>query len=169
MTGTSKLRPLQFAHVLLVSIALAMFVSAVGGCGRKNESTTTSTGATATPPSNAAAPPESTTGTAPPVATTTPATAGTASNTADLGTKVFQQRCVLCHGPEGRGDGIGGKALNPKPRNFHDKAYMSTRTDAQLSATIHNGKGAMPKWGGVLSEAEIQAVLKHVRELGKTP
>jgi len=45
---------------------------------------------------------------------------------------------------------------------------MSTRTDAQLSEVIHNGKGAMPKWGGVLTEAEIAAVLAHVRELGKS-
>jgi mono/diheme cytochrome c family protein len=46
---------------------------------------------------------------------------------------------------------------------------MSTRTDAQLLEVIHQGKGAMPKWGGVLSEAEINAALAHVRELGKKP
>ena len=49
-----------------------------------------------------------------------------------------------------------------------DKAYMATRTDAQLLEVIHKGKGAMPKWEGQLSEAEIAAVLQHVRELGKT-
>jgi mono/diheme cytochrome c family protein len=65
------------------------------------------------------------------------------------------------------GDGVASKGLNPKPRNFHDTAYMSTRTDAQLLEVIHNGKGAMPKWGGQLSEAEITAVLAHVRALGK--
>ena len=82
---------------------------------------------------------------------------------------MFAQRCALCHGPDGHGDGPGSKALNPKPRNFHDKAYMSTRTDAQLLETIHKGKGVMPKWGGVLSEAEITAVLAHIRDLGKKP
>ena len=56
-----------------------------------------------------------------------------------------------------------------EPRNFHDKAYMSTRTDAQLLEVIHSGKGAMPKWGGLLSEAEISAVLAHVRSLGTKP
>ena len=41
-----------------------------------------------------------------------------------------------------------------------------SQTDAQLSEVIHKGKGVMPRWEGQLSEAEIQAVLKHVRSLG---
>ena len=86
---------------------------------------------------------------------------------AALGAQVFAKRCALCHGADGHGDGIASKGLNPKPRNFHDVAYMSTRTDAQLLEIIHKGKGVMPKWGGQLSEAEITAVLKHVRSLAK--
>lgn len=84
-----------------------------------------------------------------------------------LGAQVFAKRCALCHGADGHGDGVASKGLNPKPRNFHDVAYMSTRTDAQLLEIIHKGKGVMPKWGGQLSEAEITAVLKHVRSLAK--
>jgi mono/diheme cytochrome c family protein len=82
---------------------------------------------------------------------------------------VFAQKCALCHGPDGRGDGPGSAALNPKPRNFHDQAYMKTRTDAELLEVIRNGKGVMPKWGGLMSEAEMKAVLAHVRELGEKP
>jgi mono/diheme cytochrome c family protein len=141
---------------LLVAIAAASFLAA--SCGRKSESTSADSNTPVPAPATAPAPaPES-----PGAATATNAQAG------DPGTRVFLQRCVLCHGAEGRGDGIGGKALNPRPRNFHDRAYMSTRTDAQLSEVIHNGKGVMPKWGGVLTDDEIAAVLKHVRELGKT-
>ncbi|MEK6650256.1 MAG: c-type cytochrome [Bacteroidota bacterium] len=32
---------------------------------------------------------------------------------------VFQGNCASCHGDQGQGDGAGGVALNPKPRNFH--------------------------------------------------
>jgi mono/diheme cytochrome c family protein len=147
-----------FLAVHAVMITLAATLGALEGCGggsKSGESTNTSGTA-----------PVETTVTSPPPASTAPT--GDALS-GDLGTRVFAQRCALCHGPDGHGDGPGSKALNPKPRNFHDTAYMSTRTDAQLLEVIHNGKGAMPKWGGVLSEDEIKAVLAHVRELGKKP
>lgn len=36
-----------------------------------------------------------------------------------LGRTVYQANCASCHGDNGQGDGAGGAALNPKPRNFH--------------------------------------------------
>ena len=72
-------------------------------------------------------------------------------------------------GPDGRGDGVASKGLNPKPRNFHDVAYMQTRTDAQLLEVIHKGKGVMPRWEGQLSDAEMKLVLAHIRSLGSRP
>jgi len=84
-----------------------------------------------------------------------------------LGAKVYRERCVLCHGPEGKGDGPAAAGLNPKPRNHSDGTYMKSRTDEELLGVIRVGKGGMPAWGNVLSEQEIQAVLKHVRTLAK--
>lgn len=147
---------LRLARLGLVALALTLGV--IAGCGGPK-----------TEPS------DNTSGTTPAPAAPAPDTAPSAPNTgadepaAVLGPRVFATRCALCHGADGHGDGVGSKALNPKPRNFHDKAYMSSRTDAQLLEVIHNGKGAMPKWGGVLSEAEIAAVLEHVRKLGEKP
>ncbi len=155
-TGAGQSRPLQRVHALLVAIALTALL--VASCGRKTESTSADANSPVPTPATTPAPAPESSG----------AVAATDAPAGDPGTQVFRQRCVLCHGAEGRGDGIGGKALKPPPRNFHDQAYMSTRTDAQLSEVIHNGKGAMPKWGGVLTEAEIAAVLAHVRELGKS-
>ncbi len=34
------------------------------------------------------------------------------------GAKVFAENCAMCHGPEGKGDGPAGMALNPRPRNL---------------------------------------------------
>jgi mono/diheme cytochrome c family protein len=117
--------------------------------------------------------------TPPPAATSQPATAGggdlvTSTGTyaaADIeaGAKIYSARCALCHGSDGRGDGPGAAALNPKPRNHHDSAYMKTRTDQQLLEVLHNGKGQMPKWQGILSEEEMRQVLAYVRKLGETP
>ena len=145
--------PFVAARIALIVIAAALAFAA--GCGGSKSNETPAAG-------NEPAP----------APTTTPApteTSATPVATGDLGTQVFVKRCVLCHGPEGRGDGIASKGLTPKPRNFHDQAYMKTRTDAQLLEVIHKGKGVMPRWEGQLSEAEIKAVLAHVRGLGTKP
>lgn len=36
----------------------------------------------------------------------------------EKGKKLFQTSCTSCHGEAGKGDGPGGVALNPPPRNF---------------------------------------------------
>ena len=150
-------RPLRAVASLLAFLVLPSFVFALGCGGGSGSSSSAPGGSGDASPAPA------------PAATPAPTAAGPAPSGAEVGAKVFATRCALCHGPDGHGDGPGSAALNPKPRNFHDKAYMSTRTDAQLLEVIHQGKGAMPKWGGVLSEAEISAVLAHIRELGTKP
>ena len=82
-----------------------------------------------------------------------------------LGEQVVQTNCVLCHGQSGKGDGPGGAALNPKPRDWTDHAYMGSRTDDQLYQVIYNGKGAMPAWGkqGTLNETQIRSAIMKVR------
>jgi mono/diheme cytochrome c family protein len=38
------------------------------------------------------------------------------------GEEIFAQRCVLCHGSTGHGDGPASISLDPKPRQFADHA-----------------------------------------------
>ena len=64
---------------------------------------------------------------------------------------------------------LGRQRSIRKPRNHTDGAYMNARTDAELLEVIHNGKGSMPAWKGVLTEEEMQAVLAHVRTLAVPP
>jgi caa(3)-type oxidase subunit IV len=53
----------------------------------------------------------------------------------DIGKKVYDTNCVSCHGPAGKGDGVGGTSLNPKPRNFSDDG--STWTFGNSAKSIY--------------------------------
>lgn len=42
------------------------------------------------------------------------------------GRALYQQRCTVCHGVEGRGDGPGGKGLDPAPADFHGEGMSAS-------------------------------------------
>lgn len=143
-----KARPFA-AFATLFALAIVSHALLVGcGGSSSNQETNAQTSSTTETPAET-----------PPAAT---------SGTPD-GAQIYAQRCVLCHGASGMGDGPGAAGLNPKPRNHTDGSYMNAQTDEALIEVIKNGKGAMPAWGTTLSDAEVQAVLKHVRSLAQPP
>jgi mono/diheme cytochrome c family protein len=146
------------SRALWITILALVIASVLAGCGGKsNSSEPASSGAAGAP---ASAPAPDTTRSTQPV----PVQASV-----EFGEKVFQQRCVLCHGPEGRGNGPASAGLKPAPRNFHDAAYMHSKTDDELLTSIRNGKSAMPPWGKVLSDVEIHSALMYVRTFAGKP
>src|SRR5712692_7079762 len=86
---------------------------------------------------------------------------------------IENMRCSACHGESGHGDGPAAVALNPKPRNFSDCAYMKGRTDAQLANVIKNGGPSeklsplMAPFASQLKDNEINDVVAYVRSLCK--
>jgi len=80
------------------------------------------------------------------------------------GKKIFKTRCMICHGPKGKGDGIGGKALDPQPQNL-TLPMVESQTDGELFWKVSNGRNAMIKWGPILSESERWDVINFVRTL----
>ena len=80
------------------------------------------------------------------------------------GKKIFKTRCMICHGPKGKGDGPGGKALDPKPQNL-TLPMVESQTDGELFWKVSNGRNAMIKWGPILSESERWDVINFVRTL----
>jgi mono/diheme cytochrome c family protein len=151
---TSRVRPLAVIATLftIATIGNAVLV----GCGGKSQDQSQ----TQSPSTSA------TSGSSGTEASGSTATTGGASDV-DAGKKIYLDRCALCHGASGKGDGTAAAGLNPKPRNHTDGSYMNGRTNDQLIEVIRNGKGAMPAWGAILSDAEVHSVLKYVRTLAQ--
>jgi cytochrome c553 len=59
--------------------------------------------------------------------------------------EMFATRCAPCHGTEGKGDGPGSVALNPKPRNYTDAAWQKSVSDDQLRKVVVMGGAAVGK------------------------
>lgn len=96
-----------------------------------------------------------------------------ATGPADPISAKFSSLCSSCHGVQGMADGAAAAAMNPKPRNFHDKAWQAKVTDEHIATVIKDGGAAaglsatMPPWGAVLSDDDVKGLVAKIREYGK--
>jgi mono/diheme cytochrome c family protein len=100
--------------------------------------------------------------------------AGPAAQVAEVpGKKTYETFCVACHGADGKADGPGSLALNPRPRNLTDKTWQAKVDDAHIAKVIKEGgasvglSGTMAAWGAVIPDSELPAVVSYVRSFGK--
>lgn len=75
------------------------------------------------------------------------------------GASVFNRTCVSCHGRNGTPSAIG-KSLNAPDLG---STVVQSHTDAELHQIIANGKGNMPPFKNSLSDAQIDALVAHIR------
>lgn len=87
--------------------------------------------------------------------------------------EIFSTRCSTCHGPQGKGDGPAGAALNPKPRNLGDAAWQKSVTDDHIEKIIVGGGTAvgksamMPPNPDLASKPDVvKALTAQIRGLG---
>ena len=80
------------------------------------------------------------------------------------GDAIFQEQCVGCHGPDGRAETEMGKKVGAADLTAVAVQQLS---NSQISKIVKNGKGKMPAFDGKLSDEEIDAVIMHIRQLGK--
>jgi cytochrome c oxidase cbb3-type subunit 3 len=88
------------------------------------------------------------------------------------GRALYAERCVSCHGPEGRGDGPIAKAMNTTvPANLADADWKHGEAPEQVLAVLNAGvKGtSMPGYRGIVAEADLKALAAYVYALGGKP
>jgi len=89
------------------------------------------------------------------------------------GKELFAKHCGGCHGPAGKGDGPAAAALNPKPNDLTNKAYMAGLKDQYLFDLIQKGGAAVgkspliPPFGSKMKDGEIRDVIGYLRSLAK--
>jgi cytochrome c6 len=82
----------------------------------------------------------------------------------NTGAATYSSKCQMCHGADGTGNTPAGKAM--KAPSFLSPASVK-ESNADLIGVTKNGKGKMPAYSGKLTDAEITAVIAHVRTLQK--
>ena len=83
------------------------------------------------------------------------------------GGKLYARYCVTCHGKEGKGDGLGGAKLEPKPSNLTDAEWKHGPTDGEIFQVIHDGakNTGMRAFGSRMTERELWDVVNYIRTL----
>jgi mono/diheme cytochrome c family protein len=82
--------------------------------------------------------------------------------------ELFGQRCVKCHGSDGTGSPARG--LLPEIPDFTKSSWQAQRSDAQLMASILDGRGqGMPPVRGKIGAEQVRGLVAYVRSFVSTP
>ncbi len=82
------------------------------------------------------------------------------------GKKLYSQNCTICHGAKGKGDGMAGAALKPKPANFTLESIQS-QSDGAIFWKLSEGRSPMAAFKGMLSEEQRWQLVTYIRTLKK--
>lgn len=76
------------------------------------------------------------------------------------GASVYKAKCATCHGQDGSGNTPVGKSLQVADLR---SAAVQSKSDAELTQSVTEGKGNMPGFKGNITEDEIHSVVTFVR------
>jgi len=88
------------------------------------------------------------------------------------GEAIFQTRCFVCHGREGKGNGPASTGLGATVRDLTTSSWQDATSDETIRSVIRNG--AQSVGGSVamvpnrdLSDAQLQSLVFYIRRLRK--
>ncbi len=80
----------------------------------------------------------------------------------DQGKTLYDQKCAICHGQEGDGNGPAAASLTPQPTNFTKATFwQSSNIDRLITKTVLNGHGPMPPFQ--LNEAQLKSLIGYMK------
>ena len=80
------------------------------------------------------------------------------------GAALYGSKCAICHGP----NGAGTPAMKSKGQpDLSSAEWQKSHSDAQIAERIKQGKGKMPPFGNKLSDEDVAALVKQVRNFRK--
>jgi mono/diheme cytochrome c family protein len=84
--------------------------------------------------------------------------------TREQGRQLYATYCLVCHGPQGRGDGpVAGGAMVPADVTGE---RIQNQSDGALYHTLRHGLGTMPAYYDRLTPQERWLIVHYVRSLG---
>ncbi len=78
----------------------------------------------------------------------------------EKGKALFNEKCQLCHGVKGDGNGPAAAAYSPKPANFTDAKFWKDNPGKKINNAIKNGYRAMPAVD--MKADEIKAIIDYM-------
>ena len=79
----------------------------------------------------------------------------------DKGKALYEEKCMICHGANGKGNGPAAMALSPPPKNFNSPEFWNQKNvDQIITNQVINGKGSMPAMN--LNEDEIKEIINFM-------
>ncbi|WP_025663218.1 c-type cytochrome [Aquimarina megaterium] len=80
------------------------------------------------------------------------------------GKKIYKMLCFVCHGPKGKGDGMGGTGLKPKPADLTSTAFQS-QSDGAIFWKLEQGRSPMPSYKTSIPEKKRWEIINYLRTL----
>ena len=83
------------------------------------------------------------------------------------GKQLFEKNCASCHGKTGKGDGMMGEELNPKPADLTSTTRKHGSSDGEVFAVVKGGvKGTgMKGFNSKLTTHQLWDVVNYVQTL----
>ena len=72
--------------------------------------------------------------------------------------------CFVCHGPKGKGDGMAGAGLTPKPTNLTTEEFQS-QSDGAIFWKITEGRAPMASYKTSIPEKKRWEIVNYIRTL----
>lgn len=88
--------------------------------------------------------------------------------------EMFAERCAVCHGVDGGGEGPGASNLNPKPADFRSRKWQRSVSDEKMAKVIVYGGTSVGLSASMASNPDLEdqpavvaALVERIRKFSR--